>query len=320
MKPMISGLLIVIAFRSSASTHGEDCQDAESCSQLLLQTHLFTRDRAEEYHWASGRGNFPKYAVSAHPAPFNLPAAFTWQWHHPLGRFATLTYGTVIDGESNIYLSAADGVRKFDQHGTILWEYLSLPAEVMNAPALYSGMVHASDTHGHIFALDMRTGKQVWRTRVAEKIGQDNGFNMVHEGIALAACDHRKPSNYDEANQKVKALNASTGDELWTFHPDTPVWNFLPLFVDDSSVVFQDMTGKVYRLNLSTGLLLWKAGGLNGTWTDGGVAVGPNGLVYAVNLNRPPPGSPLGFPGGDEYLGSPVVPLSLFLVLGSVVK
>ena len=275
----------------------EECQDAEQASFSVLQTHqLLTKDHVkkeeEEFFWASGRGNFPEYAVSQHPAPFKLADAFAWQWHHPLGRFATLTYGTAIDGESNIYLSAADGIRKFDQNGTMLWEYESLPAEVVNAPSVYDGMVYSSDTHGNAFALDMETGHVVWNTSVAVNIGQDNGFNMVHAGIALVACDWREPSPMGAANHKIKALNASTGGVLWTYVPDTAVWNFLPLFVDDDSFVFQDMTGKVYRLTLSTGDLVWKTGGLNGTWTDGGAAVGANGLVYAVNNNHRPDEDP----------------------------
>eukprot|EP00913_Durusdinium_trenchii_P014601 g13700.t1 len=60
------------------------------------------------------------------------------------------------------------------------------------------------------------------------------------------------------------------------------------------TVVFQDMSGKVYKLTLN-GDVIWKAGGLNGTWTDGGAALGPNGMVYAVNNNHPPEGlSPVG--------------------------
>jgi len=207
-----------------------------------------------------------------------------------LGRFATLTYGTTIDDDSNIYLSAADGVRKFDASGTLLWEFPTLPKEVMNAPFLYDGMVYASDTYGFVFALDMQTGKEVWNTQIAEKTGQDNGFNMVHDGVALAACDWRLPTNFDSgANQKVKGLNASTGEELWSFEPDVAVWNFLPLFVEGGSFVFQDMTGKAYRVLLKTGELVWKAGGVESTWTDGGAALGPNGLVYTVANNHPMP-------------------------------
>ena len=280
-------------FFSVATAHvAEDCQDAET-GVSFLQAQIVTQAQSSlsegQHHWSSGRGNFPEYAVSKHSAPFNLPEAFAWRWHHPLGRFATLTYGTAIDAESNIYLSGADGVRKFDLDGTMLWEHISLPAEVMNAPSLYNGMVYASDTEGHVFALHMLTGQPAWNTQVAESIGQDNGFNMVHAGVALAACDYRDPSPGGAANQKIKALNASTGAELWTYEPDTPLWNFLPLFVGDDNFVFQDMSGKVYRLSLATGEVMWKAGGLNGTWTDGGAAVGANGLVFAVNNNHPIP-------------------------------
>eukprot|EP00434_Breviolum_minutum_P037015 symbB.v1.2.032806.t1/scaffold3834.1/size49527/3 len=82
------------------------------------------------------------------------------------------------------------------------------------------------------------------------------------------------------------ALNASDGQILWNFEPDVPVWNFLALFPDKESLIFQDMTGKVYRLSLAEGEVLWKAGGHPGTWTDGGAALG-NGMVYAVNNNHP---------------------------------
>ena len=92
-----------------------------------------------------------------------------------------------------------------------------------------------------------------------------------------------------------------------SYKPDTAVWNFLPLFPDEETLVFQDqplfasclnpfwkqdMTGKAYRMTLK-GELLWKAGpmsssevnevqvgGLPGTWTDGGAALGPNGLMW----------------------------------------
>lgn len=63
------------------------------------------------------------------------------------------------------------------------------------------------------------------------------------------------------ANKYVKALNASSGEILWTYQPDMPVWNFLALFPDDGSLVFQDMSGKAYRLTLE-GQLMWKAGRL----------------------------------------------------------
>jgi len=55
--------------------------------------------------------------------------------------------------------------------------------------------------------------------------------------------------------------------------------------VDGESFLFQDSTGGVYRLGLD-GKEIWKAGSntetWRQTWTDGGLQIGPNGVVYAM--------------------------------------
>eukprot|EP00439_Symbiodinium_sp_Y106_P077182 s559_g16.t1 len=110
---------------------------------------------------------------------------------------------------------------------------------------------------------------------------------MANDGVVLAACDWQEPGPHGSANHKVQALNASNGSPLWSFEPDNPVWNFLPLFVDNGDFIFQDLTGKAYRLDLQTGAVRWKNGGKDGTWTDGGAAVG-NGMVFTVHNNELP--------------------------------
>ena len=144
---------LVLSLKGKLASAQTEC-DAERAGLSMLQAHLAKERNVDRsrYHWASGRGNFPNYSVSPHPAPFKVGGSLAWKWHHPLGRFATLTFGTAIDADSNIYLSAADGIRKFDPHGVTLWEYSTLPAWVYNAPALYDGMVHSSDTDGYVFA------------------------------------------------------------------------------------------------------------------------------------------------------------------------
>ncbi|CAJ1453747.1 unnamed protein product [Effrenium voratum] len=215
--------------------------------------------------------------------------SLAWSWHHPEGRFHTLTFGTVLDHEQNVYLAAADGLRKFDPHGKVLWEHKSLPAHIINSPAIYQGAVYATDTFGGVRAVDMVTGEKLWHTEMGEAVGDDNGFNVVHGGVVVTAADWRAPAPtfLNAANQKIRALNASTGGILWTYTPDTTLWNFLPLFPDDKTVVFQDMSGRVYRLGLFDGREIWKAGGIKNTWTDGSAALGSNGLVYSVSNNWP---------------------------------
>ncbi|CAK9052008.1 Uncharacterized protein SCF082_LOCUS28489 [Durusdinium trenchii] len=289
----VVGACLALGAWSTFAVAEEDC---EAPSNILLQTaHQSRRDREMMYHWPNGRGRFPYFAVSEHIGPFDLNNSLSWSWHHPEGRFHTLTWGVNIDHEMNVYLSAADGFRKFDMDGKLMWERIILPRTTMNTGAIYQGKFFASDTDGGVEAVDMKDGSRVWYTKLASAICEDNGFNMVHQGVLFAAADCSPPCNYDKTcNQLVKALNATTGKELWTYKPDTAVWNFLALFPDMETVVFQDMSGKVYKLTLN-GDVIWKAGGLNGTWTDGGAALGPNGMVYAVNNNHPPEGlSPVG--------------------------
>ncbi|CAJ1447357.1 unnamed protein product [Effrenium voratum] len=260
------------------------CSD-ESCANMFLQSATHLR-RSEDYIWHSGRGNSFD-GVGKDVGPFKVNSSLAWSWHHEKGRFHTLTWGTAIDGQQNVYLSAADGLRKFDKDGHLLWEHHTLPHRLMNAPAIYEGAVYATDTMGGVRAVDMNTGERIWLTEMPEvKVGEDNGFNMVHAGVVLTAADWREPSPSGGANQKVRGLNASTGEILWTYTPDTAVWNFLPLFPDKETVLFQDMTGRVYRLGLFDGHEIWKAGGRENTWTDGSAALG-NGMLYAVNNNLP---------------------------------
>lgn len=283
--PIHSVALACLAVLSAAVAGLDDC---EAPGNQLLQSSAQKRraDGADKYHWQSGRGNFPNFGVSEENAPFLLNETLHWSWHHPEGRFHTLTWGTAIDHQLNIYLSAADGLRKFDKDGKVLWEHQTLPATLMNAPALYQGAIFASDTQGGLRSLDMNTGKLLWSVDTGKPIGEDNGFTMAHEGVVFFAADHRQPSPMGSANHQIRAHNVSNGDLLWIYEPDAPVWNFLPLFPDRDTLVFQDMTGKAYRMTMK-GEVSWKNGGKPGTWTDGSGALG-HGMVFVVNNNHPP--------------------------------
>ena len=221
----------VIVAVSAVASFDDEC---DRSGGNLLQSFAQAR-RAEKYAWQSGRGNFPNFAVAEANGPFNLSETLSRSWHHPKGRFHTLTWGTVLDHQLNVYLSAADGLRKFDVDGQSLWEHHTLPAILMNAPAIYQGSIFASDTLGGVRALSMSTGKLLWHSNLSMPIGEDNGFTMVHEGVVFTAAGWRDPSPMGPANHMVKALNASDGQILWTYEPDAPVWNFLPLFPDRES-------------------------------------------------------------------------------------
>ena len=66
-----------------------------------------------------------------------------------------------------------------------LWEVNVLPANLMNAPAIYQGSVFTSDTSGGVRAVSMQTGKPVWFTNTSKAICQDNG-SLGHVGPWLS--------------------------------------------------------------------------------------------------------------------------------------
>merc|ERR1712187_697511 len=43
----------------------------------------------------------------------------------------------------------------------------------------------------------------------------------------------------------------------------------------------------MYRMNLADGTLIWKSGGILGSWNDGCAGLGPNGMVYGVTNHGP---------------------------------
>jgi len=124
----------------------------------------------------------------------------------------------------------------------------------------------------------METGQLLWENRASTEIGQDNGFVTVHDGIVLAATD----GHLGEENLAVRAFDAGKGSLLWSFWPDTNVWNFMASFPGDGTTVFQDQAGKAYCLRLRDGQLLWKAGGFPGSWTDATATLGADGVLYTM--------------------------------------
>jgi len=245
------------------------------------QEALAATSRMVTHVHPTGRGKHGSYSWSpAYTAPFNLSKeSLAWSWSHPEGRYWTLTYGTVLDHELNIYLSAADAIRKFSPDGKILWEHRTLPAgRSMDTYALWKGALYGSRTDGVVFGINIENGNLLWTTKVCNAIPEDNGFANVQDGIVVVCSDPLTT----EFPSKVRGINATDGTPLWVFEPDKPVWNFMASFPGDGSVVFQDIEGKAYRLILATGELIWKAGGNPGTWTDGTLTLGPDNVVYAV--------------------------------------
>lgn len=88
--------------------------------------------------------------------------------------------------------------------------------------------------------------------------------------------------------EELIALNAKDGQLLWRYdvtgRTGLIMYNVMPALIDDR-VYFADFSGGLYCLDWKTGKEIWyEPGATVGSWSTGGMAAGPNNLLYtAVN-------------------------------------
>lgn len=122
-----------------------------------------------------------------------------------------------------------------------VWEYQD-GSDVGAGTAIHKNLVIATNTSGHIYALDQHTGKRKWTYRTNGKIYSTptvaNGFVVV-----------------GSSDNNIYCLSASTGKLVWKFTADKPVLGS-PL-IEKGVVYIGASDGHFRAFNLKSGKLLW---------------------------------------------------------------
>jgi alcohol dehydrogenase (cytochrome c) len=157
-----------------------------------------------------------------------------------------------------------------------------------------NGVVYLQDLSDSVYAVNVKTGKQIWKYTVPKSDSNGEGPN----GVTLV-----DGTLYGNTNTSAFALQAATGEQLWKTsglanHSGANFngqgLNIAPQVVDGK--VFLSDSGEskggiAYALDASTGKVLWKfqetkepaqrtSGGPDGTGGAWGTPVVENGLVY----------------------------------------
>lgn len=208
----------------------------------------------------------------------------TWEWHEENNGVIHAT--PLIDDLQNIYTaSVRGGIYKFSPSGETLWRH-DEGMQIPDVPVLMHGMLFATNIQGNVFALDMHTGEKLWTTRAGQSSTADTWAMTAGNGIVVAAVSKGK-----QTNDCLVGLNATNGNVMWNFRPDLELSNVLGAITKDS-LLFSDVTGAPYRINLQNGSLIWKVGpaGVNQKVEDdtstGGSIVGPNGVLYVTSNTK----------------------------------
>jgi outer membrane protein assembly factor BamB len=105
--------------------------------------------------------------------------------------------------------------------------------EPLLGPAIVDGVVYTTSSAGDVAALDPATGNQRWRVKL----------NGIVRGVAVAGGIVYAPA---DAEQRVYALDAATGGELWHFDVDSS--NQCCIAVARGSAFVGTVAGTVYRI------------------------------------------------------------------------
>ena len=169
-----------------------------------------------------------------------------WMWSMPEN--GTMEDTPIVHDGVMYMWGVGNVVQALDaRDGTLLWENLlgPLPKSAGPGPSsvetramgLYGTNLYVNTPEGMVYALDARTGDEVWKTRIAEKpgIGSSTGGLTIIKGkviVGMTNCgrkgtpDHCYISAYDAATGRrdwkfaTVALTGQPGGDSWGGMPD----------------------------------------------------------------------------------------------------
>lgn len=181
------------------------------------------------------------------------------------GSFPAVAYG-------HVYAVVGEGFSALDAStGNTVWS--SSINSLVGSPVVGDGIVYISSASSDsVYALNAMNGSGVWtRYLFGERLSVWGSFVYVSHGTIL------------------DALNASTGDTVWSFRTDD--WIRTTPALAEGVVCFGSDDGNVYALNAFTGRRIWNYSiqpHLNERGLTGAIYSSPsiaNGTIYIGSIN-----------------------------------
>merc|ERR1712032_1522725 len=142
---------------------------------------------------------------------------------------------------------------------------------------LMGDSIYGQSHDGYFFRVLLETGKEVWCRKAVSQIGGENNYAAAYRGMVLGG------EGAHTGATRLVALNATDGDLVWDYRPDVGMWNVIPQFLSDDTIIWMDIEGGVWRMGLYDGKMIWRTRSPTPqTFTDGGVMV-YDGIAYTCS-------------------------------------
>lgn len=141
--------------------------------------------------------------------------------------------------------AASQGVSlsKLPDQPKLLWEFAEPSTAFEATPAIADGRVFIGDLDGGAYALDLASGKVIWRKKFEDGFSSSPAYK---DGRIIIG-------DYEGL---VRCLDAGTGESIWDYSTDAQIDGGANFYGELVLVTSQD--GGLYALDLETGELAWK--------------------------------------------------------------
>lgn len=151
--------------------------------------------------------------------------------------------------DGNVYAASRNGrVYAWNAAGQKLWQ-VKTKQEITGGVTAGAGLVVFGTTKGNLVALDAKDGKTLWMKPTSASI------------LAPAlVSDHRVVALGNDGT--VTATDSTTGQMAWTFDIPMPSLSIrgtsAPILFDENTVIVAGAAGRIYGLDLATGVPKWE--------------------------------------------------------------
>ncbi len=210
----------------------------------------------------------------------SINAPLHLEWVKNIGTNIFMSSPLIVDNK--VIVASCDdngkqvnGVFALDANsGTLLWK-LATRNSIKNSIAYNEGSVFAQDSEGHLYAIDIHTGKLQWEKKVA-----DDNSNYIEEGLIA-----ENGIVYAGTGSGLTAFKVSDGSKIW----QNAAWRAhegatTTLTIGNGVLVAGSQWAGLYGNDLKTGTGLWKID-QDGLSDRGASPVLHDGLFYVISRN-----------------------------------
>lgn len=210
------------------------------------------------YFWSGKNGDLGRTGASPYAVSRDFTGGPTWNFDLKLGEVQATP---LIDDLRNIYLMATNGeMHKVDVDGNSVWNY-SVGKSVLANPTIADGSVFVATESGEVVSIDMTSGQHIFRKQVAPCKTASAWSLAAGSGVVVLAL---RGGAHCGNRSYIQAVDAEKGELLWTYEPAHMTLGrglSAGLFaIEGSSMVFANIEGDTYKLDLHTGAQVWAHG------------------------------------------------------------